>query len=182
MRLFAAIPISSALTSELSAVSLQLRGEEDGLRWSSAESWHVTLQFLGDTGDEQYACMVARLRALRSPPVPIRLGALGCFDRAGVFFAGIDRTPGLLSLQQQVTESTSLCGFVPETRPYHPHITLARSKAKGSARIRDMQALQAGLRRVQKFTAFVAEEFVLYESVPAAGGSLYKVRERFSLG
>jgi 2'-5' RNA ligase len=71
---------------------------------------------------------------------------------------------------------------LPETRPYHPHITLARSKAKGSARIRDMQALQAGLRRVQKFTAFVAEEFVLYESVPAAGGSLYKVREHFSLG
>ena len=179
MRLFAAIPLSTALTGELSAIPMQLQAQEDGLRWSSAESWHITLQFLGDTPQEQYECIVARLGELRSPRVPVRLGALGFFDRAGVFFAGVDLTPGLVSLQQQVTGTTSLCGFVPETRPYHPHITLARSKAKGKARVRAMGALQARIRRLHSFTAFVAEEFVLYESVPAPGGALYQVRARF---
>ncbi len=102
----------------------------DGLRWSAPESWHITLQFLGNT--PQYECIVARLRELRSPPVPIQLEGLGFFERAGVFFAGVGLTPELQALQQRVTAATGLCGFIPETRPYHPHITLARSKGKGA--------------------------------------------------
>ncbi len=62
MRLFAGIPIAAAVIDELSAVSLRLRSSTDGLRWSAPESWHITLQFLGSTGQEQYDCTVARLQ------------------------------------------------------------------------------------------------------------------------
>ncbi len=130
MRLFAGIPLAAPVVDELSAISLRLRAPGDGLRWSTPESWHVTLQFLGSVNQEQYECIVARLCRLRLPPVPIRLDAMGFFDRAGIFFAGVSPTPELLSLQQAVTAATGVCGFVPETRPYHPHITLARTKGK----------------------------------------------------
>ena len=181
MRLFAGIPLSAALRSDLSAIVSSLQATDDGLRWSAPESWHITLQFLGQSRADQYDCVVTRLREVSAAPVPIRPAALGFFDRAGVFFAGVDLTPGLASLQQSVNERMGHCGFIPETRRYHPHITLARSKGKGTARSRDMNALETKVRRLQTLTPFVCSEFVLYESVPAPGGSRYEIRERFPL-
>lgn len=179
MRLFAGIPIAAAVIDELSAVSLRLRSSTDGLRWSAPESWHITLQFLGSTGQEQYDCTVARLQQLRSSPVRIQLEGLGLFERAGVFFAGVGLTPELRALQERVTAATSLCGFIPETRPYHPHVTLARTKGKGRAQ--GLEELKARIHRQPAFTSFVAEEFVLYESVTRPTGALYEIRERFRL-
>jgi 2'-5' RNA ligase len=177
MRLFAGIPLAATVIDELSAMSVRLRSSADGLRWSAPESWHITLQFLGNTGQEQYECTVARLRELRSPAVPIRVEELGFFERAGVFFAGVGLTPELVLLQQRVTAATSLCGFIPETRPYHPHVTLARTKGKGQWR--GLHELKSRIHRQPAFTSFVAEEFVLYESVTRPSGALYEIRERF---
>jgi RNA 2',3'-cyclic 3'-phosphodiesterase len=176
MRLFVGIPLAAEVVEELSAVSMRLQSSEDGLRWSAPESWHITLQFLGNT--PEYECIVARLKELLSPPLPVQLEDLGFFERAGVFFAAVRLTPELEALQQRVTAATGLCGLIPETRPYHPHITLARSKSKG---VKALRALKGRIHREPRFTDFVAEEFVLYESVPGAKGSHYEVREQFSL-
>ncbi len=177
MRLFAGIPLAAAVIDELSAISVRLQSSADGLRWSAPESWHITLQFLGNAGQEQYQCTVARLFELRSPSVPIQLEGLGLFERAGVFFAGVGLTPELLALQQRVTAATGVCGFIPETRPYHPHVTLARTKGKG--RMRGLHELKSRIHRQPAFTGFVAEEFVLYESVTRPTGALYEIRESF---
>jgi 2'-5' RNA ligase len=179
MRLFVGIPLAAAVIDELAAVSARLRSRDDGLRWAAPESWHVTLQFLGNTGPEQYACLAARLGEVRSPPVPVRLEGLDFFDRAGIFFAGVGLTPELLSLQQRVAAATGLCGFAAETRPYHPHITLARSKGEG--RGHGLRELKARMQRQPSFTRFVAEEFLLYESHLLPGGARYEIRERFPL-
>jgi 2'-5' RNA ligase len=179
MRLFVGVPLAAEVIDELSAISMRLQSSGDGLRWSAPESWHITLQFLGNTGLPQYECIVARLRELRSPAVPIQLEELDFFDRAGVFFAGVVLAPPLRSLQQRVTAATGLCGFMPETRPYHPHITLARSKGKGRAP--GLRELKTRIHRQPRFTGFVAEVFVLYESVARPNGSHYEIRERFRL-
>ncbi|MGD0522604.1 MAG: RNA 2',3'-cyclic phosphodiesterase [Terracidiphilus sp.] len=179
MRLFVGIPLAATVIGELAAVSARFRSREDGLRWMAPESWHVTLQFLGNTGPEKYACLVARLREVHSPPVPVRLEALGFFERAGIFFAGVGLTPELLSLEQRVTAATGLCGFMAETRPYHPHITLARGKGEG--RGRGISELKARIQRQPTFTRFVADEFLLYESLLSPSGARYVIQERFSL-
>jgi len=177
MRLFVGIPLTAVVIEELSAISMRLQSQADGLRWSAPESWHITLQFLGNT--QQYECIVSRLRELRLPPFPIQLDGLGFFERAGVFFAGVNLTSELEALQQRVTAATGLCGFIPETRPYHPHITLARSKGKGGSGLRE---LKSKIHREPKFSGFVADLFVLYESLPGRGGSRYEIRDRFTLG
>src|ERR1700744_5740309 len=122
MRLFAGIPLAATVIDQLSAVSVRLRTSADGLRWSAPGSWHISLQFLGNTGQEQYERTVALLRELSSPSLPIQLEGLGLFERAGVFFAGVRLTPELRALQERVNAATGLCGFIPETRPYHPHV------------------------------------------------------------
>ena len=176
MRLFVGVPLADEVIEELSTISMRLRSSDDGLRWSTPESWHITLQFLGNT--PQYECIVAQLRELRSPAVAIQLEGLGFFERAGIFFAGVRLTPQLATLQENVTAATSLCGFVPETRPYHPHITLARSKKKGARGLRD---LKNRIHREPAFTHFAAETIALYESLVRPGGSHYEIREQFGL-
>jgi 2'-5' RNA ligase len=177
MRLFIGIPLAAAVIDELRAASTRLRSNTDGLRWTAPESWHVTLQFLGNTSPEQLACVVARLRTLHAPAVPVCLEELGCFERAGILIAGVRLTPELLLLQERVTSTTQPCGFVPETRPFQPHITLAR----GKGRQHNLDKLKSKIRRPSNFTRFIAREFLLYESFLSPAGSRYEVRERFPL-
>lgn len=179
MRLFVGIPLAAAVVDELAKISMRLRSSRDELRWTARESWHITLQFLGETSAEQYECIVARLHELHLPAAPIRLGELDCFDRSGVFFAGVKVTPELRLLQERVNAATAKCGFVAETRAFQPHITLARSKDRGQRH--GLNELRARIQHQPSFTHFVAEEFLLYESFLGAGGARYEVRERFGL-
>lgn len=183
MRLFLAIPLAAEVIGELAAISARLKSREDGLRWTASVSWHITLQFLGNVSQEQYECLVPRLRQLHLPPVPIRLEKLGFFDRAGVFLATVALSPELMLLQERVTSATEPCGFIPEARPYQPHITLARGRGNGlRLGLRKIKAeLEAGASRSPKFAGFLAGEFLLYESHLGAGGSRYEIRERFAL-
>ena len=177
MRLFIGIPPASLVVEELSAICQRLRSDRDGLRWSSPESWHITLQFLGETNGNQYDCFVPRLRGLMSPCISIRLEGLDFFDRVGVFFARVEVSPELALLQRHVTAATAQCGFAAETRPYHPHVTLAR--VKGNTRGNSLRELKSKAGREPRFTSFIADEFLLYEAFLSPTGSRYEVRERF---
>jgi RNA 2',3'-cyclic 3'-phosphodiesterase len=179
MRLFVGLPLAAPIIDELSAILARLHSHGGRLRWSASESWHITLQFLGNSNQQQCDCVVARLNELRIAPVRVRLEGLGFFDRAGVFFAGARISPELLALQSQVTAATQSCGFLPEARPFQPHITLARGKAGDRSGLSD---LKARLSSRPIFTSFFADEFLLYESRLGPAGSRYEVRARFPLG
>ena len=180
MRLFIGIPLAAEVIDTLERLSNSLRSAEDHLRWSSPDTWHITLQFLGETSVERYACIVPRLAAVRSAAIPISLEGTGFFDRAGVFFAAIQVSPELQQLEKQVVAATSACGIVAEDRPYHPHITLAR--AKGEDRIRTLRKLKTRVPPQNSFPSFTAREFLLYESFLRSDGARHEVRERFPLG
>ncbi len=179
MRLFIGIPLSKTVVDELVVFCARLRAHAGNLRWSAPESWHITLQFLGNAGPDQYACLTARLGEVHASGFAVQLAALGFFDRAGVFFVDVAVTPALIALQQSIVEATEPCGFAPEARPFHPHITLARSKRDD--RGRQLRQIQAGIRTQPAFTSFVAHEFLLYESHLSPAGSKYEVRARFPL-
>jgi 2'-5' RNA ligase len=187
MRLFIGIPLAAAVMEELSTMVARQRRKEDGLRWTAAESWHITLQFLGEASAEQYQCLVARVGEVRSQPVSIQLAGLGFFERTGVFFAGVAVNPQLLSLQRMVATAASWCGFSPETRTFHPHIKLARSKGHnrdqggGIGGQSGWRELRAKVETQHRFSRFVAQEFNLYESFLGLGGARYEIRERFPL-
>ena len=177
MRLFVGIPLEPAVVDELSAISTKLRSDDDGLRWAAPESWHITLQFLGSASETKYGCIAKRLREVRAQGVPVMLEELGFFDHAGVFFAGVGLTPELVALQQLVVTADAKCGFEAEKRPYHPHITLARTKGVGQG----LGQLKGKVKQKPRFTEFVAGEFVLYESMLERSGARYEIRERFPL-
>lgn len=180
MRLFLGIPLPANVKEELSAVTTRLRSPHDGLRWSAPESWHITLQFLGSTSQEQSSCIVSRLRELRGQSFSLQIQSLSFFDRASVFFADVQLTPELIALQRIIAATTAHCGFVAEARAYHPHITLARGKGKSSRHA--LRRLESTLYQEPEFSSFTAVVFLLYESVLSSNGSRYEVRESFQLG
>jgi RNA 2',3'-cyclic 3'-phosphodiesterase len=209
MRLFVGLPLASEVLHELSEAVVRLKTPEDSMRWTAPESWHITLQFLGNTDQKRCDCVLARLEEITATPFPVQIGKLGFFERAGVFLVDVLPTPELIALAQRVVAATNRCGFVAEDRPYHPHITLARAKAEGRG-----GALRALLERLRqggtgmkvaedsaivgqksrtlgtsispveqpRFTGFTATEFLLCESFTRPEGAKYEVRGRFRLG
>jgi 2'-5' RNA ligase len=159
--------------------AIESSGAPSRLRWTAPDSWHITLQFLGNAAEEQLECLKTRLGEVRASAFPVQLGALGRFDRAGVFFADVTVTLELAALERGVVAATSGCGFAAETRPFHPHITLAR--AKGHGRSAELRALESKVRNQPAFTRFKATEFVLYESHLGADGARYEARMRVAL-
>jgi 2'-5' RNA ligase len=59
--LFAGIPMTREAVQALAQVRERFEAATGGLRWSAAESWHVTLQFLGQASEEQADCVLKRL-------------------------------------------------------------------------------------------------------------------------
>jgi 2''-5'' RNA ligase len=210
MRLFVGIPLASEVLNELSEAVARLSSPNDNLRWTTPETWHITLQFLGNTDGQHCDCILERLSEVHAPPFTVQLGELGFFDRAGVFFVDVVPTAELAALAKSVNAVTARCGFAAETRPYHPHITLAR--AKGEERGKALRALQDRIGQGEKLrreasanppvrdetakgcgpwalsvertsiTGFTASEFLLYESFTRQEGAKYEVRRRFRLG
>jgi 2'-5' RNA ligase len=179
MRLFVGLPLASEVLKELSEAVARLKTPHDGLRWTAPETWHITLQFLGNTDQKHFDCALARLAEIHAGHVYVQLGELGFFERAGVFFVDVFPSAYLVGLAGKVTAATGKCGFVAESRAYHPHITLAR--AKGEGRGRPLKALEDRVPQGQRFAGFTATEFLLYESHTMQEGAKYDVRGRFAL-
>jgi len=179
MRLFIGIPLADAVAGELSTLVSRLRPGTPNLRWTARDTWHITLQFLGNATAEQLQCLGARLSEVHSPPVPIQIGEPGFFDRAGAFFADVVASPALTGLQQRVVDTTAQCGFATDARPFHPHITLARAKGHGSGL--GLRELMGGLHSQPRFSSFTAQEFLLYESHLERHGARYEVLGRFPI-
>lgn len=179
MRLFVGIPLSLKVRGELAAVLAPAMSRADGWRSASAESWHITLQFLGETTQEKRELVSALLRSVQSPTVAVQINELDFFERAGIFFAGVSLSPKLAALYQKVTEAATQSGFAPETRAFHPHITLARTKDKIQGPT--LRALREKLPARPEFSRFIADEFLLFESFLSPAGARYEIRERFAL-
>ena len=110
------------------------------------------------------------------------LGAFPCLTAPRVLWAGVqgDLAP-LLKLQTMLEVSLAARGFPKETRPFSPHLTLARVRGKLSPT--DMQHLAAAVEsaQAQPKRELPVHRLSLMESTLAAHGALYTRRGQISL-
>ncbi|MFZ1012122.1 MAG: RNA 2',3'-cyclic phosphodiesterase [Terracidiphilus sp.] len=180
MRLFVAVPMPTEIWERLAGLSARLKKTIEGMRWSAPESWHITLQFLGNASPEQLEALQAQLCPVQLPAFSVQLGGLGFFDRAGALIVEVSLSRELASLQEDVTAATAHCGFRAEERPYHPHITLARMQNAQWSLVR--HGVDAARCETPRLPGFVAREFCIYESFPGRESAQYEIRARFPLG
>jgi 2'-5' RNA ligase len=142
----------------------------------AAESLHLTLRFVGNTAEDVVDRLSAELRLVPVKPFEVGIGGLGNFGRgrmARVAWLGVQRgEEGLRSLAAAVEGRCQAVGLAPESRPYSPHLTLARARTRAGA------ALPA-LPDPPRLESFTVDHFRLYRSRTGRGGSVYSVLEEF---
>lgn len=145
-----------------------------GLRRVPPDQLHVTLFFIGDRA--QPDAIRLALAEVCSPPVSLTLQGTGRWS--GVLWAGVKQAAALTALQQRVTHALGSCGLEPEARPFRPHITLGRFRAR-----RPPARLDAWLRTQRKLCAPTVHvpEFCLYSSELTPTGARYRILQRFPL-
>jgi RNA 2',3'-cyclic 3'-phosphodiesterase len=176
MRLFIGIglPVSVADALAQSARTLVAPATASRIRWTVPANMHITLSFLGQVHEARREAIEQALAAIRAPRMEAELNGVGTFERVGALFAEVKHTPALLALAEQVVTSMEKCGFLRESRPYAPHITLART--------RERLRLRANVPEDPAFhQGFEATEFRLYQSLTLPGGAQYEVLRSFPL-
>jgi 2'-5' RNA ligase len=131
-RLFVAVEVPAEAQRALDEAIAPWREALDGARWSPPENRHVTVTFLGPVWPrlvDRVQEAVAQVAAAASP-FDVALAGLGRFPERGkarVLWAGLDDPAGGLASLAAAVDRALAPDFGPETRPYHPHLTLARS-------------------------------------------------------
>lgn len=175
MRLFIAIPLPSSAATSLQVQTHKIAPLATQLRWLQPESWHLTLQFLGSVAPERADALVNSLGTANGIPTRIQFASLECFDRAGALVAMIRPDSELDALQRRVLALTLSLGFTPESRPFTPHVTLARWK--GSL----PRSTSAALHHAEFEGEFIADRFALFQSFTEPSGARYQILRSYPL-
>jgi 2'-5' RNA ligase len=190
MRLFVALDIDPEVRERITQFRDEMRALAPGVRWVGPETFHVTLQFLGET--EKADQIKTALAAVHAAPVPLNFRGAGFFpmpQRARVFWVGIESGEHLQSLVNKIGDALAPLGFKREQDVYHPHLTLARSGSgrphskPGDRPAPGLQQVRAKLESIPQpeFGTMTAHEFILYQSTLTPKGSRYTKLGTFPL-
>jgi len=142
---------------------------------------HLTLVFLGEVDETRAMPLIEDIgREIVQPPFDVVFGELGVFPPRGapnVLWTGV--TAGAepaIALQRIVSERVSRHGFPPETRPFRPHLTLARWR---DARSADRQHVMTADQR--DVATLRVDHVTLYQSRLSSAGPSYTALTRANL-
>jgi len=180
MRLFVALEISSMVRENLADLLKTLRAVSPQTRWVRPENLHVTLKFIGEVPESILAAIRDALARVRSDqPVTLDFRGLGFFPNEKhprVFWAGIEASPNLKVLAEEIEKATEKLGIPREKRSFSAHLTLARFEPP-----RLPEQLRAAiLEHTRDFGSLRTSQFHLIESKLKRSGAEYTTVESFS--
>jgi len=130
-RLFFALWPDDGVRSALAQTATDLLGKR--IKRVSAANLHVTLAFAGAVTAPVRDCLEAAAGEIQCPAFDLCVDHVGHWPRPRIFWVGPTHTPpALWSLVGQLRTALGDCGLQTETRPYQPHITLARKISKAT--------------------------------------------------
>jgi 2'-5' RNA ligase len=138
------------------------------------ENVHLTLKFLGNVSETKLEEIKSDLTQVTFPPFSLEIKGAGAFPnlkRMNVIWVGIGEGWSQVELIYEQTEKLlHQLGFSRETRPFSPHITVARVR---SGRKRDEIAAFLGHLTDESFGTFSVEGVRLKQSVLSPSGPKY---------
>lgn len=176
-RLFIAIDLPADRSDALSA----LRDDSLDVRWTPANQYHITLRFIGDTGEETVEALRNDLRAVEVPSFSISGEGLDVFPsrrRPRVLVARMSTHPELELLREEIERTVVRYGFDPESKPFNPHVTFARVRRGSPREVRQFLKANAGI----TLAPFSVTDFHLYRSDLQPSGAQHTVLESYGLG
>ena len=167
MRAFLGIGLPAGVRETIASAIAPVRGLHAPVAWTAPKNLHITLNFLGEILPERVPLVERSMRIVASGIGPFSLVAEG-----GGAFPGT-RNPRVLwvgfleplelvrQLQQNMESALSEAGFPREDRPFHPHITVGRTRgapppAWGEQFVRVLSGKGFGVVPVSSFTLYVS--------------------------
>jgi 2'-5' RNA ligase len=186
MRLFIAIELPEDVRAAIAREQARLRAlcpENRSIRWTAADSLHLTLKFIGDTPPERVPALTEALQGIEPvAPFTVAVRGFGFFPDAGhphVFWAGFEGPPELGQLARAIDAALASTGISRENRPFTPHLTLARFRVPRA----EPALLRAiGISPKDGVGSFPVNEYFLFESHLLPGGAQHKKIARFPGG
>lgn len=151
MRLFVALNLPKKEKDRIFRAAKPLRDRELPVRWIEPDRYHISMKFLGEVQASRLDAVEAALEkvAMATALMELEITGFGAFPtirRPTELWVGVEPSPALRCLKQDVEWALSTCGFDRETRAFHPHITLGRTNSDdGAGAFRGLDELAAGL-------------------------------------
>jgi len=180
-RLFFAVPVPDDARARVGELIETVQGSVgDGtarIRWVRVDGLHLTLRFLGPTPVDRRPPLEAAADRIAASVAPfeVRLAGGGAFPSLGRprslwigVGAGADR---LAELADRLTEAAGEYGLDLDTRPFAPHLTVARTDGLrlGPAAAQALVDAAASLD-----IRFIVERIVLFRSILGGGPARYE--------
>lgn len=185
MRLFIAVNLTARDRKKIYSAVRGVRDSDFPVRWLEPADYHLTLKFLGTVDPRQVESLTPLIDtvARQTASFELKIQGVGAFPtirRPDVVWVGVDPSPALRCLKQDLEWAMSSGGYERETRAFHPHLTIGRAdQAAGAGAFRGMDdaaaglsfELQAPLRSVDLMRSHLSKK-----------GSRYEVLHKSSLG
>ena len=173
MRLFTGIDLPEDVVNIFERLLVRFRPAAN-LKWVPAYNLHITTRFIGEWPEARLGELNDALaKVVPRAPIKVDLRGLGWFPNARrprVFWVGVEGGPELAQLAHDIDSAIEPLGLARETRPFAPHLTLARIKQpvpldKLHHMIETMESTE--------IATVHADRFYLYRSQPGSAGSIY---------
>jgi 2'-5' RNA ligase len=173
MRLFTGISLPPEVINHLTRLLDHLRPTAH-LKWTPVYNLHISTKFIGPWPKERLEEIKGALQKVRtSEPIAMSVNGLGWFPNPHhprTLVVTVRAPETLIQLAKATDEALTVLGVPAESRPFSPHITLARIKEANP--LIDLKRTIAALPTVD-FGTFAASSFQLFESNPGPAGSVY---------
>jgi RNA 2',3'-cyclic 3'-phosphodiesterase len=162
------------ILSKVESIMSSLKSIGGDFKPVERENIHLTLKFLGNVTSSRLSEVKKALTGVRFQPFQLEIKGAGAFPslkRMNVIWIGIGE--GWTRVQQIFEQTETILhgqGFSRETRPFSPHITIARVR---SSRKKDETAAFLGHLSEESLGIFKAQHVRLKQSVLSPSGPTY---------
>lgn len=126
IRAFFALSPDDEVRETLAALGRDVARRSRG-RAVSPDNAHLTLAFIGDVSKDTLVALQAVGDRVPKTGFAVSFDSLGAWRASGVaWIAPAVLPPPLLTLHSTLADALAAAGFELETRPFRPHVTLAR--------------------------------------------------------
>jgi 2'-5' RNA ligase len=171
IRAFFGLPVPEAQRSELDRFVSACAAIAPSFRWTPAANLHMTVRFIGSVERDIAESIADRLAGRELAGFELGLGEVGTFKRARLArVAWLHVSSGADAARELAAQVEAECiaaGLAPEARPFQPHLTLARARAREGAVLPSLPA-------APELPPWRADELVLYSSHLGRAGSVYE--------
>ncbi len=176
VRVFIAVEPSAEIREAIALAGNELRGA-GRLSIVPKEQMHITLKFLGEIPEASIPKITSALDETTASPYTLNAAGVSTFGRPPrVIKAEVHDSEATASLAYDIDQRLAKLGFPRETKPFSPHITIARVKEYSPALLPKI----AGIKNLE-FGECQIDTILCKKSVLTPTGPIYTTIHRVNL-